>query len=109
MLQYLSAPVFMKKYQPAGTRGTQGTWPLPGGKDSVVWPHLMKLLQVVGLKAPQGLVVDFAALQGWFMPRYKAWKADPSAVVSPDEAINAFSSLWVPGTDPAKQPIVVAR
>jgi hypothetical protein len=69
----------------------------------------MRILQVTGQKATQGLVVDFAALQKWFMPRYMAWKADPSAVVTADEAIQAFASLWVPGTGSNSQPIVTAH
>jgi hypothetical protein len=109
LLQYLSAPVFMKRYQPAGTAGTHGTWQLPNGKEFAVWPHIMRILQVIGQKGPQGLVADFAALHAWFMPRYRAWKADPSAVVTPDEAIEAFSSSWVPGTGRDSQPVVVAR
>lgn len=45
-----------------------------------------------------GQAVDFVALRDWFMPRFAAWQANASAVITTADVVAAYTpdTLWVP-------------
>lgn len=96
MLQYLSAPLFKNKILDAGTKGADVSWTLSNGTKSSKLPEVVKFQEIAAVQASQGLMVNFTALQEWFVPRYTAWKADASAGVTLDETFAAFAGMWVP-------------
>lgn len=99
-LQYTSAPLFMSHLQPVGTPGTNGSWgPTATGGVAYIWPDIRRLTRVVWPKIRDGNRQNFTVLQEWFLPRYQAWLANKSVVITTDDTVAALESypgLWVP-------------
>lgn len=94
-LQYAVATAFMQRMQPIGTPGTNGRWT----DGAAMWPGLFRLLSIMGQRASVGRVENFTAAREWFVPRYAACKANPSAAVSLEEAAAFFGDgAWVTPT-----------
>lgn len=100
LLQYLSGWLFTQRLQHAGLPGSQGGWPLPDGSVSPLNPDILPFALEIGENVAQGRILNFTAVQEWFMPRWTAWKADHSKVITLDDTRQATANSWVPG--PAK-------
>jgi len=52
-----------------------------------------------------GQAVNFPVLRSWFLPCYRAWKAEPSKVVTVAEvaAVMGAKSTWLPATPPSSR------
>lgn len=108
-LQYQHAPVFMQKSAPKGVAGKDAM-----AKGAVVPAGQAEgLMPIWNVKEPYhqaGQAVNYPVLRDWFLPRYRAWKADPSKVVTVAEvaAIMGAKSTWLPATPPPSrsEPVV---
>lgn len=90
-LHYQHAPVYMQKTQRTGI----------AGKDAVNKGAIIPSAEGEGLmpiwaaKAPfekAGRALNTAALRDWFVPRYQAWKAEPTKAVTVAEVAVVMAS-----------------
>lgn len=98
-LQYQHAPAFMTRSHPVGT----------SGKEAAQKGEVIAIAEGEGLvpiwcaKEPfqtAGKAINFPALRDWFVPRYQAWKADPTKAVTVEEvvAVMGSESSWLTTT-----------
>lgn len=91
VLQYMFTPPWMTQFQANGTAGTNGTW-----DGSVVWPSANTILGAAGSHLAAGEALNFTALQQWFRPRYAAWQANSSVVVTVQDVVDILNTpgIW---------------
>lgn len=83
--------------QPKGTPGRHAKW------DGDQYAPLMKTLSA-SLQG-QG-AANFTRALEWFVPRYQAWKADPSQAVTEADVLEVYPSLFA--DSPASCPLKVS-
>lgn len=97
---YLYAPMWMKHSQPLGTAGSDVQ-----ALDNAPTAAYSRVADVINdAKEPHiksGKALSFEAVRAWFVPRYAAWKADPSKAISVKDVV-AFvkaDAAWVSPKD----------
>ena len=96
VLHMQHAPAWMHRSHPVGVAGKDAA-----AKGAVIFNAEGEgLIPVSNAKArfqEAGKAINFVALRDWFLPRYKAYKADPSKSVTVADvaAIMSAPSTWV--------------
>lgn len=87
----LGAPLWMTTMQPEGTPGRQADW---DGQHSA--PLLDNLAAALHDRdgTPLTGAANFTAALEWFAPRYQAWKADPSQVITEADVLAVLPSFF---------------
>ena len=89
---YLYAPIWMNRLQPLGTPATARH-----GHEAFSFTA-NKINKAKEFHENTGKVLSYAAVQKWFKPRYAAWKADPSKVITEADVLHFLhADAWVQG------------
>lgn len=85
----LHTPIWMKNLQPQGTPARLALW---DGKSS---PPLLKTLsKILAQDNMAAQSANFTRVTEWFVPRYQAWKADPSKAITDADVLELLSTLF---------------
>lgn len=93
--QYSMAPLWMTNVQPKGTPARLATW--DGNARAPLSLALYEALVGFGPMAVGG-PANFTAAKEWFVPRYAAWKADPSKALTQADVLLAWQDMFTTGS-----------